>query len=170
MRGYFKVLMAVTAYFFLSAQAFAAAEATFIGRYGDWRAYSFQEKGQKVCFMIATPQKQEGKFKKRGEVSFFVTRWPDTRSDTVNISSGYIFKKGRDASVTVDNQSFPIFTQGQKGWARDQAMDNAIVAALRRGTVMRVEGRSSRNTLTVDTYSLDNADAAYQSIVTACTQ
>ena len=39
-----------------------ASEPRLIGTFGDWRAYTFMENGNKVCYMASQPQKAEGNY------------------------------------------------------------------------------------------------------------
>jgi hypothetical protein len=81
-----KILAAActTIYLFatLPAQA-GASDPSLIGNYGSWKAYSFTDKSGKVCVMNSQPQKQEGNFKKRSQVFFFVTHWPGGKDKNV---------------------------------------------------------------------------------------
>ncbi len=153
----------------LAAPAFAAAP-TLIGRHQDWKAYSFIDDGHKVCFISSQPKKQAGKFKKRGEVFFFVTRWEENGRDVVSISGGYSFQADSRVKVEVDGGIFEFFTQGEMAWAKNQAADEGVVRTLQTGKSMAVKGVSRRGTKTTDTYSLKGAAEAYQSIVKECMQ
>ena len=75
---------------------------TLIKAQGAWKSYSFLDQGKKVCFMSGQPQKQSGKFKKRGEVFFFVTRWMgDKDKNVVSVSNGYAFKPSSAVTARV---------------------------------------------------------------------
>ncbi len=157
----------------LWAQAAVAAgptaASTLIGAFGDWKAYSFMDGKDKVCFISGHPRKQEGKYKKRNEVQFFVTRWTgNAESNVVSVSIGYGFKLDSSAAVTLDGQSFQLSTQGEMAWSKGQAMDDAIVAALQKGGSMKVEGTSARGNKSVDTYDLTGAADAYKAFDGAC--
>ena len=53
-------------------------------------------------------------------------------------------------------------------WARDDATDHQLTRALRGNLQAVVKGRSSKNILTTDVYSLNGSGAAYQAISSAC--
>ena len=134
-----------------------------------WKTYRFTENGKNVCFMSSQPGKQAGKFKKRGEVFFFVTHWSnDKDQNVVSVSGGYIFKPGSQITVKVNDKTFKLFTREEMAWATDQAMDDAITAELQKGSSLLVKGVSQRGTETTDTYSLKGIGAAYQSMINAC--
>ncbi len=142
-----------------------------LGRFGAWKAFSFDEAGGKgkVCFMSATPEKQEGQFTKRGDVAFFITHWAaEGTRDVISVSIGYPFKKGSTLDVTIDGQSYKMVTDGEMAWTSNSADDAAISAAVRRGSKLVIKGTSQRGTITTDTYSLKGSGAAYKSISGAC--
>ena len=115
------------------------------------------------------PRKQEGQFKKRGEVFFFVTHWPgEEGKNAVSISNGYSFKPDSQVIVTVDGKAFKLFTQGEMAWTKDQATDDAVTAALQEGYSLVVQGVSSHGTATTDTYSLKGSVAAFKAVAEEC--
>lgn len=146
-----------------------AADPVELGSYGQWKALTFDDGGSKVCFMTAKPQKQEGKFTKRGDVSFFITHWAkDGTRDVVSVAIGYPFRGGSNLSVTVDGKDFKMATDGEMAWATDSATDRAIAEAIRKGSKMVIKGTSLRGTQTTDTYSLTGSGDAYGKITQAC--
>ena len=64
-----------------------------IGTYGGKNggsAYHFHDRAGEVCFMSHAPDKQEGKFKKRGPVLFFVTHWSGGKdASVVSVITGF---------------------------------------------------------------------------------
>jgi hypothetical protein len=155
---------------FGAVQAQAAGDAPkLIGRHGAWKAYSFLDNNEKVCFISSQPRKQGGKLRKRGEVFFFVTRWSDEKDkNVVSVANGYAFKPDSQVIVKVDGKAFQLFTQGEMAWTKDQAMDDAITEALKKGATLEVKGISGLGAETTDTYSLTGSGAAYQAITKAC--
>lgn len=153
----------------MAAGPVAAADPAELGSYGVWKALSFEENGGKVCFMTAKPEKQEGKFTKRGDVAFFITHWAkEGTRDVVSVSIGYPFRGGSNLSVTIDGKDYKMATDGEMAWATDSATDNAIAQAVRKGSKMVIKGTSSRGTATTDTYSLKGSGDAYKKISDAC--
>lgn len=153
----------------LAAAPAFAADPVELGSYGVWKALTFEDNGGKVCFMTAKPEKQEGKFTKRGDVAFFITHWAkEGTRDVVSVSIGYPFRGGSNLSVTVDGNDYKMATDGEMAWAVDSATDKAISTAVRKGSKMVIKGTSSRGTLTTDTYSLKGSGDAYNKISAAC--
>lgn len=146
-----------------------AAEPKLLGQHGDWAAYMFMENNSKVCYMVSQPKKSEGNYTKRGDVYALVTHRPSEKSTNVfSYIAGYPYKPGSDATVTVNNQSFRLFTQDDSAWAPDQATDNKITDAIKRGNSLVVKGASARGTSTVDTFGLSGSTAAYKAISAEC--
>lgn len=164
----FFVLLVMACGLVMPSPAVAAAP-TLIDAQGDWKSYFFLDKGEKVCFMSSQPQKQEGKYNKRGEVFLFVTHWPGEKDkNVVSVSNGYTFKPGSTVTLTIDGRNFSLFTQGEMAWTKDQLVDDAITEALRKGSTVVIKGVSKYDTETTDTYSLKGSGAIYQKIADEC--
>lgn len=136
---------------------------------GDWRAYSFQEKGNPVCYMVSEPKRDEGNYSKRGEIYLMVTHRPAEKSiDVVNVVAGYDYRTDSEVQVKVDADVFGLFTHKDTAWAPTEGDDKRLVQAMIKGKTMVVRGTSSRGTKTKDTYSLIGFTRAYRSINKAC--
>ena len=140
-----------------------------LGDFGDWSAFQFTENGNKACYMASQPKKAAGDYKKRGDVYAIVTHRPAEKlRDEVSVLAGYAYKEGSTATLTIGDQSFELFTQGDGAWAKDKKGDDALVKAMIKGRDMVVKGTSSRGTETIDTYSLNGFSKAYAAIGKAC--
>ena len=140
-----------------------------LGGHGKWTAYSFRDEGKKVCYMASAPVKQEGKYKQRGQPYALVTNRPSTKSKgEVNFVAGYSFKKNAPLKVIVNKQTFELFTTDDRAWSPDANSDKKLVKAMIRGNKMVVQGLSSRDTKTTDSYSLTGFTATKKLIDRAC--
>ena len=146
-----------------------AAEPQLLGSFRDWNAFSYEENGNKVCYMSSRPKKDEGNYKQRGDIYVLVTHRPAEKSlDVVSVTTGYTYQPNSEATVSVGNQNFKLFTDGDTAWARDERTDKSLVEAIRTGSAMVIKGTSNRGTTTTDTYSLSGTSAAYDAINKAC--
>ncbi|MCF8495413.1 MAG: invasion associated locus B family protein [Alphaproteobacteria bacterium] len=146
-----------------------AGEPRLVGTYGNWSAYVFREGSDKVCYMAAKPKKSEGGYNKRGEVFALLTHRPgEGTRDVFSYITGYTFKEKSAATVRINNEEFPLFTQGDTAWTPDAATDRKLTQALREGSDMTVTGTSSRGTETIDIFSLSGSSAAYKKISGEC--
>tara|TARA_Y100000588_G_scaffold40064_1_gene38341 strand:+ start:682 stop:1203 length:522 start_codon:yes stop_codon:yes gene_type:complete len=149
----------------------ASAAEKSLGEFRDWNAYSFPEGGKTVCVIWGQPQKAEGKYKKRGDIRVFIAHrvWTKPkRLHEISFKAGYTFKKGSDASVSIDGKKYSLFTDGDTAWNREPKDDAAMVRAMRIGKQLVIQGVSSRGTKTKDTYSLLGFTAAHNAINKAC--
>ena len=158
-------LLAVLAY----VSEVVAAHPSLIGEYGDWTAYYYRDNAGPVCYMASTPKKDEGKYSKRGDIYVVVTHRPNEKSyDVVNINAGYPYKTNSEAELKIGAKTFNLFTNGDKAWAMTSEKDKEIVAAMKRGSRMIVNGTSAKGTKTKDTYSLNGFSSAYKAISNKC--
>ncbi len=145
------------------------AEPEAIGSFGDWQAVTFEENGNKGCYITSKPTKEEGQYSQRGRVYVLVTHRPADKSfDVVSVVAGYTYGDSSDVTLTIDQTDFSLFTSKDTAWAPDSATDSQLVAAMKKGNGMVVRGTSSRGTKTTDTYSLSGFTKAYQAIAEAC--
>lgn len=171
MRNLF-ILASVLIFFCMTsplANAGMTTEPKLIGTYGDWSAYSFKEEGDNICYILSSPKKAAGAYKKRGEIFATVTHRPAEKSLNVfSVIAGYSYKPQTSVTLNIDKQKFVLFTQKDSAWAPDPTTDKAIVDAMRKGKVMTVTGTSSKETKTVDTYGLKGTADAFAAIAKAC--
>lgn len=162
----------------LSSNAFAATEPQ-SKQYGDWVATYFSDKdGHKNCFIQSVPQKTEPAGVKRDQtIHFFITHWTgDKTTNGVSISFGYPLKKGSQPIVTIDGKDFKMAKaddaksadEREMAWTEDQSVDDAITAAIQKGTTLEVSAVSQRGTKTKDIYSLKGSAEAYRESVREC--
>ncbi len=144
-----------------------------LGSYTDWNVWEVTEDGQKICFIVSEPKKQTGNYTRRGKPVVLVARRPvPAVTDEVSIQPGYEYLQGSSVKVAVQVASsekvFALFTRGPHAWTKNDDEDRALIAAMRQGGSMIVEGESSRQTTSEDTYSLLGFTKAYDAMVEAC--
>lgn len=145
------------------------ADPEILGSYSDWTSYTYNEDGNKVCYMASQPKKAEGNYDKRGDIFVLVTHRPaDGTSDVVSVVAGYDYKDDSDVTANIDGREFSMFTHGERAWARDTATDKEMVKRMRAGRTLIIKGTSERGTETTDTYSLSGFTAAHEAISKAC--
>ena len=86
-----------------------AAEPQLLGSFRDWNAFSYEENGNKVCYMSSRPKKDEGNYKQRGDIYVLITHRPAEKSlDVVSVTTGYTYQPNSEATVAVGNQNFKL--------------------------------------------------------------
>lgn len=147
----------------------APAETKKIGSFSGWDAYEHTDKGAKLCYLHALPQKKEPAGAKRGEIYILVTHKPkDKIRNEVSIYFGYALKESLPAQAVVAGTTVEMFTHQEAAWAADSSIDQKLVDALRKGKTLVVKGESARGTKTTDTYDLGGFGQALQAIDKAC--
>jgi invasion protein IalB len=156
----------------LAAGCFSSAlaqEPKAIGRYGAWHALTFSEGDSTGCYIFSEPTQMEGKYNSRGKVYALVTHRPNSKQlNVVTIVAGYSYKPDSEVVVEIGDESFKLFTDKGTAWTPTAESDQRLVDAMKNGSDMRVHGVSSRDTETVDTYSLQGFTKAYNAIGEAC--
>lgn len=153
-----------------ASMALAEGEPKQIGAFDDWLAYSYDAADSKVCYVSSTPTASEPKNAKRDPAFFLVTHMPGRKPPVkgeVSTIIGYPFKEGEIVKLTIDEENFEMFSKGDTAWV-DTGSDKKVVAAMKAGKTLKVEGTSWRGTQTVDSYSLVGISAALAAIDKAC--
>lgn len=155
----------------LAALGAAAADAAprTLGQFRDWAAYVSDDGGARVCYLYAEPKKSEGDYTRRDDTYIQVANRPaETVRNEVSVTAGYAYRNGSTVEIAIGKHRFELFTDNGNAWAREGDTDQKLVAAMKAGSDMIVKGRSSRGTLTTDTYSLLGFTAAHQAMEAAC--
>ncbi len=140
-----------------------------LGSYTDWNVWELDEGGQKICYIVSEPKKQDGNYTRRGKPAVLVTRRPTPQvTDEVSIQPGYTYLEGSNVNVAVGQNRFVLFTRGAHAWTKDTSEDQKLIDVMKRGESMVVDGESSKNTTSTDTYSLLGFTKAYNAMVAAC--
>ncbi len=162
-------VLVLSAFFILTAVPALAADAKKFGSYGDWDAYSYMEDGAKVCYIASSPVTAKGNYKKRGNIFAMVTHRPAEKTYNVfSYLAGYDYRKGDEVTLGIDGVMYSLYGEGSVAWTVNEAADQKLIAALRKGKTMVVRGRSSSNTETSDTFSLKGTGSALDAITKEC--
>ena len=145
-----------------------AQEVKLLEKYNKWAAYT-SEGSPKVCFAVSQPESSTPKNVRRGPIYFYISHYPgDKVEGEISVKMGYPFPPGGKVTVTIGNDKFELFTK-EEGAFLEKAEDEAkLVAALKAGNAMKVQGRSARGTNTTDNYSLSGTTSALERIAKDC--
>jgi invasion protein IalB len=150
------------------------SQATLLGQYGDWGAYSALPGGRKVCFALSKPTASQDNPPNRrtaaNAVYLFVSTRPDEKvSDEISLLvTGYVFKPNSEAVAAVGSANFPMYTQNDGAWVKNAAEENRLVEAMRKGADLVVKATTSRGTQTSDTFSLKGISQALDRAAQEC--
>ncbi|ODT80099.1 MAG: hypothetical protein ABS76_17520 [Pelagibacterium sp. SCN 64-44] len=152
------------------APAAQAQQATELGTFNAWSAYTATDASGPICFIIGEPSKSEPAGVNRDPVKFLIVHRKGMSSkNEAQTQIGYPYN-GTDAkaSVAIDGKSYLMVARGSTAWLASTGDEAGFVAAFKAGNQMVVRGTSQRGTNTVDTYSLSGATAAMNAIDAAC--
>ena len=77
-------------------------------------------------------------------------------------------RTGSSVMLTVGDQPFLLTARGDWAWSRDGRQEQAIIAAARTATGMRIEAHDGAGRRFVDPYALDGAPTAIDAAAAAC--
>lgn len=164
-----KLLGAGIVMIFCAAAPAFAQTAKFVEKHGDWSVYAYDGGEKKTCFVVAQPRDSKPKNVKRDPIHFYVSNWPkDKVLGEISIKLGYPLKPGVPAEIKIGDKTFELFTKGEGAYVEKSSVEQEVVAAMKAGSTMVVQGRSTRGTLTTDEYSLSGMTDAIAASDKAC--
>jgi hypothetical protein len=156
--------------------SFASAQEESTNQVAAKTAWSvFEDSDPRECWAVSSPTKvvntKDGRVVsvRRGDTLLMTFYRPDAQVDgQVTFTGGYPFSDGSTVTLTVGDDTFELFTEGEWAWPASTAEDAKIIAALKRGTEATATGLSSRGTTTEDTFSLLGFTAAVEEAEKRC--
>ncbi len=150
------------------------AQATLLGQFGDWGAYTATPGASKVCFALSKPTAMVDNPPNRRNATHSVYLFVSTRpSDKVKeefsvLVTNYALKNGGEANVTVGPATFALYAQNDGAWVRTAGDEPKLIDAMRKGSDMVVKATTSRGTQTIDTFSLKGISQALDRVAQEC--
>lgn len=154
-----------------AAAVAGGAEPSLIGQFGTWGAYVANPGGKKVCFALAKPSSSKTNPPGRPRdpaYAFISTRPSEKVANEVSIMIGYQLKPGADSTLEVGSARYAMYAQGDGLWIKNAAEEDAMVAALRKGSDVTVKGVSAKGTESSDTFSLKGLAQALDRVAQDC--
>lgn len=141
----------------------------------DWSV--FVEDNPTECWGVSAPKEtvntKDGRVVavRRGDILLFVFYRPGAGvKGQVTFTGGYPFADGSTVNVNVDGNQFEMFTEGEWAWAASPEDDARIISAMKAGSDAVLTARSSRGTVTKDTFSLMGFTAAVEDAQKRCSK
>ena len=133
-----------------------------LGVYSNWAA--FRDDSPARCYAIAKPTRgsDAGPFAS-------VATWPERGiRGQLHIRLSRASSDGSDVTLTIGERRFTLAAKGRNAWAQDNAMDAAIIAALRSASRMSVSARADNGSRFTDSYNLAGVATAIDAAVVGC--
>lgn len=152
-----------------AATSASAQQANRLKRFKDWTTYKYDGSDKRICFAATKPKDSEPKNVNRGDIYLYVSTWPaEAAQNEISVKIGYAFKPGTEVTATIGKNVFTMFTKGDKAFVKDTALEKKMLNAMLKGNKVVIKGRSSRGTVTEDTFSLLGISAAVRHANKAC--
>ena len=146
----------------------AYAEPTAIGRYNDWSVFTESSGGETVCYAATTATDKAPRSANHGEVWYYVTSWKSGRArNQPSLKVGFDLREDMAAKASIGRSSWTLFSVGPEAFA-DDSDDRRIVDALKKGSELRVEAVSARNTQVAYHFSLKGSADAIDKAAAIC--
>lgn len=136
-----------------------------LGVFGSWGA--FRDPTVPRCYAIAMPRVSRA----ARDYQPFAAIGTWSRSGVrgqVHLRLSRRLARDAPISLTIGAARFALTGGGGDAWARDKAMDAAIVAAMRSASLMTVSSRDERGRRFSDSYPLDGAATAMDAATVGC--
>jgi invasion protein IalB len=150
------------------------SQATLLGQYGDWGAYTATPGGKKVCFALSKPTSSQDNPPNRrtaaNAVYLFISTRPEEKvKDEVSVLvTGYALKPNTEAAVAVGTANFAMYTQNDGAWVKNAAEETRLVDTMRKGADAVVKATTAKGTHTTDTFSLKGISQALERVSQEC--
>lgn len=139
----------------------------------DWSVFVEQDPAE--CWSVSAPKEsvntRDGRVVavRRGDILLFVTFRPsDQVIGEISFTGGYPFAQGSTVTLEIGDTTFELFTDGEWAWPATASDDAKITTTMKRGTNAILTARSSRGTITKDTFSLLGFTAAIDEAERRC--
>ena len=153
-----------TILFLLSSNSFAQELQV---KFQDWSVFKTKRGDKELCYMVSTPIKEIGNYRKRGESYFLVTNILND-ADEVSISSGFFYKNKSDIELSFGSKKFYLFPYLMLAWAHDKNDDIDIIKQMQKSEEIIVTAVSKDGKAASDTYSLIGFVQAYAKMKDIC--
>ena len=151
------------------------AQATLLGQYGDWGAYTASPGGQKVCFALAKPTSSVDNPPNRRTAAnavymFISTRPAEKVSNEVSVLvTGYVFKAEHRSHRRRRRRELRRCTPRTTApGSRTRPKRRKLIDTMRKGADVVIKATTSRGTQTTDTFSLKGIAQALDRVAQEC--
>jgi hypothetical protein len=153
----------------LSVGSAAAQSVRLLGDFRDWSSYTATDGAGPVCFAMTKPTTVTPTPDGYTQAYLYLTSRPSENvSSEFNLVAGFTFQPDSAATVTVNGQTFNLFTQNDAAWLDDAGQSDALASAIRAGSSLVVEGTTSAGIKVAQTFSLAGSTAASQAVAAEC--
>ncbi len=152
----------------LSVLTIPAAQAyDYVGAYSDWSVFRDTVNGEPVCYAVTRAEDKAPKSVEHGDVVFFVSYFRSSNLPQSSLRVSYDLREDLKAKAVVSGRSWSLYSVRNEAFA-DNDNEQSIEQALRRGSTLRVEATSTRNTNVAYHFSLSGSANAIDKARSLC--
>lgn len=135
----------------------------------------FEDSDPRECWAVSAPTEtvntKDGRVVavRRGDILLMTFFRPGAGvQGQITFTGGYPFAGGSTVNMNIGGSEFELFTEGEWAWPASTSDDAKILAAMKRGAEAVLSARSSRGTITKDSFSLSGYTAAVEEAEKRC--
>jgi hypothetical protein len=152
----------------LAAGPAASGQSKAIGRYKDWRVFTEDVGKDLVCFAAVDPTDMAPKSVDHGEVTFYVATWKSGQAlNQPSLKVGYTLRTDLAPEAIIGRERFQMFASGPEAFFDDRT-EKLLLAALQKGSELRIEAASVKNARTAYHFSLKGSHEAIDKAKALC--
>ncbi len=139
-----------------------------LGVYSEWAA--FRDADIPRCYAIAQSAVRAARGE-RGAAQGYASigTWPSRNvRGQVHVRLSRALANDARVRLTVGTRRFDLIASGQDAWAKDKAMDAAVITAMRSATRMSVSATAADGSRFTDRYALEGAATAMDAALVGC--
>lgn len=145
----------------------AAADVKAVGRFKDWRVFTEGAGSGMVCFAAVEPSDSSPRSVEHGDVNFYVATWKAHPTSQTSLKVGYTLRKDVYPEAVVGRDRFKLYAAGDEAFAED-GVEKSLLAAIKKGTELRIEAASVKDARTAYTFSLKGSTEAIDKAKALC--
>ncbi|TWJ10320.1 hypothetical protein [Altererythrobacter ishigakiensis] len=140
-----------------------------LGVFSDWAAFRDIEAPRCYAIALAEPVGPQASAARDYEPYASIGSWPYRQiRNQLHIRLSREIAQGASISLRLGGRTFELSGGGGDAWAKDRAMDAAIIARMRSSDSMRVTSTTTSGRRFTDTYVLDGVATAIDAATLGC--
>ena len=146
----------------------ASADPSVVRQYSDWIVFTEDVGGERLCYAATQATDKAPRSADHGDVWFYVSNWQSGKArNQPSLKVGYELRGDLPGKAKIGRSDWALFGVGREAFAHDNE-DAQLVRQLKRGSELRVEATSTRNTRVTYHFSLSGSSAAIDRAASTC--
>ena len=163
-----RLALALLGTFAFSPVLTATAAPTVVRQYSDWVVFTEDIGGERLCYAATQATDKAPKSADHGDVWFYVSNWRSGKArNQPSLKVGYELRGDLPGKARIGRADWTMFGIGREAFVQDTD-DAALVRQLKRGSELRVEATSARNTRVTYHFSLSGSSSAIDRAAAIC--